>query len=246
VVADGSGLDFFFGWGDEYAHRMNMKTLFYKRGLWMVAVMVGFSGLMVSGVAAQEPGLAVADPSIAASAQAAVQKMGVEMMKGNFKFGHERMYPRWKRRLAERYGGMAKLEAGLANAAQKQVKLGMLVTAYHADVPTSFFSVWRAKKRDAAGKLIIDATGREVVVEHWLAFVPTVTRVSIPDEKLIGKNYVLEEKSYTVAISEKGTNNWYFMTGMKPTIQDLRSMFPSLPANKKDLGLPPSSAREIK
>lgn len=198
-------------------------------------------------VMAQEPGLAVADPMVATSAQAAVQKMGVEMMKGNFKFGHERMYPRWKRRLAKRHGGMAKLELGLSKAVQQQEKMGMSVTAFHAELPTSFFSVWRAKKRDPqTGEVVRDARGREIVVEHWLAIVPTVTRVMIADPKKGGKIRTLEEKSYTVAVSEKGTNDWYFMTGMKPTIQDLRSMFPLLPPDKKDLGLPVSSAREIK
>lgn len=220
-----------------------MKTLFLSRVLSIAAIMVALPG----SLAAQEPGLVTVDPMLAQSAQAAVQKMGTEMMKGNFKYGHERMYPRWKRRLAKRYGGMEQLEAGLAASAQKQVQLGMLVTGYQAGEPTSFFSVWRAKKRDPkTGNLVMDATGREVVVEHWLAVVPTTVRVRIPDQQVPGTHHVLEEKSYAIAISEKGSKDWYFMTGMKPTIQDLRSMFPSLPPEEKDLKLPPSSAREIK
>jgi hypothetical protein len=224
---------------------MNMKTRMRMRSL-LIAGMCCLSGMMVSLLQAQEPGLVVADPQVAASAQAAVQKMGIEMMKGNFNYGNERMYPRWKRRLAKRHGGMAKLEARLASAAQQQVKIGMMVTAFHASLPTRFFSVWRAKKRDAAGNPVMDATGREVIVEHWLAVVPTVTRVKIADPQRGGKIRTLEESSYTMAVSEKGKNEWYFLTGMKPTIQDLRSLFPSLPPSEKDLGLPVSSAREIK
>ena len=91
-----------------------------------------------------------------------------------------------------------------------------------------------------------DALGKVIIVEHWLAVVPTTTRVRVPDAKLVGKNYVLEEQSYTIAISEKGSNIWSFLTGMKPTIQELRSLFPSLPRGEKELGLPKSSAREIK
>jgi len=216
------------------------------RGLLSGVLGVVFISGMVAPLSAQESGLAVADPMVARSAQAAVQKMGVEMMKGNFGYSHQRMYPRWKRRLAKRHGGMAKLEAGLAQSVQQQSKMGMMVTAFHADLPTSFFSVWRAQKRDAKGNLAKDATGRAVVVEHWLAIVPTVTRVQVADPQKGGKLRTLEERSYTIAISEKGQNDWYFMTGMKPTIQDLRSMFPLLPPNEKDLRLPPSSAREIK
>ena len=219
-----------------------MKTLFYMRGMFLAVVMGGLS----ASVSAQEPGLVVVDPMVASSAQAAVQKMGIEMMKGNYKYGHERMYPRWKRRLAKRYGGMAKLEAGLEKASQQKVSLGMMVTAYNAARPVSFFSVWRAKKRDAAGNIVKDATGREVVVDHWLAVVPTTTRVKLADPKLGGKIRTLEESGYTIAVSEKGTNDWYFLTGMNPSIQDLRGLFPTLPPNEKDLSLPVSSVREIK
>lgn len=222
---------------------MNMKTGNLMQGLrwWAISV------VLLGSAMAQEPGLVVAGPEVASSAQAAVQKMGLEMMKGNFNYSHERMYPRWKRRLAKRHGGMERLEAGLAGAAQKQVSMGMMVTSFHADLPTSFFSVWRAKKRNSTtGEVVRDATGREMIVEHWLAVVPTLTRVKIADAQKGGKIRTLEERSYTIAVSEKGKNNWYFMTGMKPTIQDLRSMFPTLPPQEKDLGLPVSSAREIK
>ncbi len=186
-------------------------------------------------------------PAVAVSAQVAVQKLGQEMMKGNFEYGQQRMYPRWKRRLAKRYGGMEKLNAALASAAQQKIKMRLSVVAFQAARPTSFFSVWRAKKIDPKTNLPMkDAAGNFIIVEHWLSFVPTTTRVKIPDPDQGGKMRVLEEQSYTTAISEKGTNDWYFMTGLTPTIQDLRGMFPTLPPKKDELGLPPSSAREIK
>lgn len=220
-----------------------MKTLIHRQFFLWSSVIAG----LTSHVMAQDAGLVAVDPMVSQSAQAAVQKMGVEMMKGNFKYGHQRMYPRWKRRLAKRYGGMDKLEAGLAASVAKQVDMGMMVTGFNAASPTVFFSVWRAKKRDPlTGAIEKDATGREVVVEHWLAVVPTTTRVRVADPNKGRKIRTLEEKSYTIAISEKGRNDWYFMTGMKPTVQDLRGMFPSLPQKEQDLMLPPSSAAEIK
>lgn len=212
-----------------------MKALIYT-----LCTIVGLSSAAVHAQVA-------VDQSIAASAQAAVQKLGLEMMKGNFKYGQERIYPRWKRRLAKRYGSMEKLDAQLAAANQQKINMKLTVIAYRADMPKSFFSVWRAKKIDpATGKPLLDAAGRELVVEHWLAVVPTVTRVRIPDAKLVGKSYVLEEQSYTIAVSEKGSNDWTFLTGLKPNVQDLRGLFPSLPSTAAELGLPESSAREIK
>jgi len=187
------------------------------------------------------------DPVMAKQAQAAVQKMGLELMRGNFKYSQERMYPRWKRRLAKRIGSMERLEQQLASGDQQRVKMGLIVSSYLADTPTAFFDVWRAKKVGAdSGKLILDDEGREIVVGHWLVVVPTTTQVKVPDPQQGGRMRTLEEKSYAIAIAEKGTNDWYFLTGMKPTIQDLRSLFPSLPIDRNELGLPESSAREIK
>lgn len=192
-------------------------------------------------------GRVAVEPAVAVSAQAAVQKLGQEMMKGNFEYGQQRMYPRWKRRLAKRYGGMQKLEDALTAAAQQKIKMRLAVVAFKAARPTSFFSVWRTPKYDLLTKEPIkDASGKVVIVEHWLAIVPTTTRVKIPDMEQGGRIRTLEEQSYSIVVSEKGTNDWYFMTGLKPTIQDLRGMFPTLPPNEKELGLPPSSAREIK
>ncbi len=189
----------------------------------------------------------VVDPVLAEQAQSAVQKMGVELMRGNFKYSQERMYPRWKRRLAKRVGSMEDLEAQLATGDQQRVKMGLIVSSYRADKPTAFFDVWRAKKVDPdSGKLSLDEDGREVVVSHWLAVVPTTTQVKVPDPQQGGRMRTLEEKSYAIAIAEKGSNQWYFLTGMKPSIQDLRSLFPSLPIDRNELGLPESSAREIK
>lgn len=193
-------------------------------------------------------GKVAVEPAVAISAQQAVQKLGDEMIKGNFAYGHQRMYPRWKRRLAKRYpGGMPELERALAASLQQKVRMRLAVVGFQARRPQSFFSVWRTKKWDPVTKKPIkDAAGNEIIVEHWLAVVPTTTRVQIPDPQRGGMLRTIEEDSHTIAISEKGKNEWFFMTGLKPTVQDLRSLFPTLPPNKEELGLPKPAVREIK
>lgn len=192
-------------------------------------------------------GRVVVTPAVADSAQKAVQKLGNEMIKGNFEYGQQRIYSRWKRRLAKRYGSMEKLNSALAVAAQQKIIMRLSVVAFQAAKPASFFSVWRSPKYDlVSNEPIKDASGKVIIVEHWLAVVPTITRVKIPDPNQGGRIRTLEEQSYTITVSEKGSNDWYFMTGLKPTIQDLRGMFPTLPFKADELGLPPSKAREIK
>ena len=207
-------LDFLISSVDECLRTMNIKMTICCLGV------IGF----IEMAAAQ--GRVMVEPAVAASAQAAVQNLGLEMMKGNFQHGHQRMYPRWKRRLAKRYGGIEKLIKALAASEKQKISMRLTVTAFQAARPTSFFSVWRTPKYDLVKKEPMkDASGNVIIIEHWLAIVPTTTRVKIPDPQQGGKIRILEEQSYSLAISEKGTNNWYFLTGLKPSIQDLRSLF---------------------
>ena len=181
------------------------------------------------------------------AAQQAVQTLGNELMKGNFDYSYEKIYPRWKRRLAKRYGGEKAFNAQLEKANQQKEKARFVISSYKALQPAAFFSVWRAKKIDnSTGKPIQNHLGQEVIVEHWLAIVPTVTSIKIPISDMPGKVREVEESSYTIAISEKGTNDWRFMTGLKPSVQELRGMFPTLPSTEKELGIPAASIREIK
>ena len=153
----------------------------------------------------------VVDPAIAEQAQAAVQKLGIELMKGNFTYSQERMYPRWKRRLAKRVGSMEELEAQLASGDQQRVKMGLIVTSYQAAKPTAFFDVWRAKQVDPiTGQVTRDDRGDQTIVSHWLAVVPFTTQIKIPDPQQGGRMRTLEENSYTIAIPRKAPANGTF------------------------------------
>ena len=219
--------------------------------------------ILETGVAQEQ---ASVDQTVAASAQQAVQKLGKEMMKGNFTFGHQRMYPRWKRRLAKRYDdSMEKLDSALAAAARQKIKMRFDVIGYRAARPTKFFKVWPVKRINpetrrpitekrprldpVTKQRILDKEGNPIIVEqfvydyHLLAVVPTITRVQLPDKQRGNKMVTAEENGYVLVVSKEGVNDWHFLTGLKPSVQDLRSLFPTLP---RELGLPKPSAREIK
>lgn len=174
-------------------------------------------------------------PEVALEAQHAVDALGKAMLAGDFSYGQKRIYPRWKRRLAIKVGGIDKLESHLAQARAKQKDFILL--SFKTALPTRFFSVWPTAQKDSLGK--------QALVSHWLVIVPTTTRLRIADPQRGGQFRELEEKGYILTISQKGSHQWFFLTGLRPSAFELRSLFPSLPINPNAWGLPPTSLREI-
>jgi hypothetical protein len=85
--------------------------------------------------------------------------------------------------------------------------------------------------------------GKEVeslIFTKWLVLVPTATKFRIIREGET-KPLVIDSIGFQIAISEKGRNEWTFIDGSGLTVNDLRSLFGTLP---KDLQFPPLEKRE--
>ena len=179
-----------------------------------------------------------APPEVVASAVAAVKKLGEDVVLGHFHVAIERMNPTWKERMAKKLGGMEVLERQLAGVARQMTQQGISMISCKPQGTPRSYEVWPGKKVE-----MVDGVARETMIHtKWLVLVPTVTRFRILQE---GSNRptVMESLSYQAAIADKGSDDWTFIDGSGLTVNDLRSLFLTLP---KDMELPPVEKREIR
>jgi len=170
------------------------------------------------------------------SAVAAVAKLGEEVVKGRYDIAVERMNPQWKQRAAGRAGGMEELEKQLAGVARQMVQRGISMISFKPQGEPRSFEVWTGKKVD-----VVD--GKEVeslIFTKWMVLVPTLTKFRINREN--ERPAFVESIGFQVAISDKGANDWTFVDGSGVTVNELRRLFITLPA---DLELPPIEQREV-
>lgn len=181
-------------------------------------------------------------PEVILSAKTAVEKLGAEVVMGRYEVAIERMYPAWKKRMAERMGGMEQVDAKLAAAAKQMQSSGVSIISFKPEGQPGVHEVSLGKK-----KVVVN--GRETEIDaftRWMILIPTVTQFRAFRQVEAGsppKLVLLETTGFQVAISEKGRNDWTFIDGSGLSVADLRNLFPTLP---EDLELPKIGGREIK
>lgn len=175
---------------------------------------------------------------VTASAVKAVEEMGREVVIGRYQVAVEKMYPAWKERAAKRVGGMGKLQQQLDGVAKQMLQQGISITDFKPTGQPRAFEVFPGKKVE-----LVD--GKEVeklVYTKWLVLVPTLTRFrAMIKGDPVAVN--IESTGFQVAICDKGENQWSFIDGSAVTVNELRSLFITLP---KDLELPPLEKRQIR
>lgn len=177
-------------------------------------------------------------PEVITAAVEAVNNLGKEVVLGKYQVAIDRMYPQWKERTAERMGGMEKLEKKLEEVSKQMLQRGISITDFKPQGQPRAYEVYPGKKVETVD-------GKEVETfryTKWLVLVPTVTRF----RALIEGDPVavhIESTGFQVAISEKGSDEWYFIDGSAITVNDLRSLFITLPQN---LELPPLDKKQVR
>ncbi len=175
-------------------------------------------------------------PDVVASASAAVAKLGDEVVLGRYQVAVDRMNPMWKERTAKRMGGMEELNKQLAGVAKQMVQQGISMISFKPQGPPRAYEV-------APGKKVEKVNGVEtesLVFNKWLVLVPTSTKFRIMREGDT-KPLVIDSTGFQVAISDKVKNDWTFIDGAGISVNDLRSMFATLP---QDMILPPLEKKE--
>ena len=177
-------------------------------------------------------------PEVTVSAVKAVEELGREVVLGRYQVAVERMYPAWKERAAKRAGGMEKLQQQLDGVAKQMLQQGISITDFKPAGQPRAYEVF-------PGRTVEMVDGKEVEKLHytkWLVLVPTVTnfRAMIEGDPVA---VTIESTGFQVAICDKGTDEWSFIDGSAVTVNELRSLFITLP---KDLELPPLEKRQIR
>lgn len=191
-----------------------------------------------AGLHAQEVETEQVPPEVTAAAVKAVSELGREVAAGKFQVAVERMYPQWKERAAKRIGGMEQLEQQLEGVAKQMLERGISITdCAPIGVPRAF-EVY-------PGKRLETVNGKEeekLRFTKWLVLVPTVTkfRMFLPKDPVA---VTIESTGFQVAITDKGKNEWTFIDGSAVTVNELRSLFITLP---QDLELPPLEKKQIR
>lgn len=181
---------------------------------------------------------ALAPADVVASAVAAVGSLGDEVVLGRYQVAVERMNPQWKKRTADRMGGMEKLEQQLDGVAKQMVQQGISMISFKPQGQPRSYEVGPGKKVETVDGAQVET----LVFSKWLVMIPTVTKFRIirPGES---KPLVIESIGFQVAVSDKGKNDWTFIDGSGLTVNDLRSLYVNLP---QDLQFPPLEKREAK
>jgi len=188
----------------------------------------------------------IVPPHVSASAKAAVQKLGDKIKVGDFMYGYNTMYDRYKKR-QEKLHGKQELQNQILNAQNKMLKMGVTIESFNAEKPTGYFRVHPMIKPDVKAKL---ATGELKQTKpgdeyyHWMIIVPTTQIWKFLDKNGKPPRY-LKREQYQIAIAAEtdlpGQEKWTFIGSLKE--QQLRSLFPSLPQN---IELPLQQNSEIK
>jgi hypothetical protein len=177
-------------------------------------------------------------PGVVASAVKAVSELGKEVVLGKFEVAIDRMYPVWKERTAKKVGGMEKLQQELDGVAKQMLQQGISITDFKPQGQPRAFEVFPGKKVE-----VIDGKNVETLrYTKWLVLVPTVTkfRALLKGDPLA---VTIESTGFQVAITDKGEDDWTFIDGSAVTVNELRSLFITLP---QDLELPPLEKRQIR
>lgn len=227
-----------------------MKTQYLKVAIALVGLVWNTAEAQQGGLKptpkapAAVPGSAVvpssvAPPEVVASAWSAVEKLGLEVARGNYKVAVDRMNPQWKERMARKIpGGAEAMQKQIEGVSKRLAQEGVsIVSSVPQGTPRSFEVGPGKRVEKVAGEADVEV----LIFTKWMVLVPTVTKYRL---MLKGdpKPVFIEKTGYQVAVSDKGKSDWTFIDGSGLTMNELRRLYVTLP---QDLELPPISERQV-
>ncbi len=168
-----------------------------------------------------------------------MEKLGLDVTRGNYQAAIDRMNPQWKERLAKQTpGGAEALQKQIEGATKRMAQEGVSIISSVPQGTLRSFEVGPGKRVEkVAGEPDVEV----LIFTKWLVLVPTVTKYRLI-LKEDNKPVFIEKTGFQVAVSDKGKNNWTFIDGSGLTTNALRRLYVTLPV---DLELPPISERQV-
>ena len=157
---------------------------------------------------------------------------------GRYQVAVEKMNPEWKDRVAKRMGGMEALEKQLSGVARQMVQQGVSMISFKPQGQPRSYEVSPGRKVETVNGEQLES----LVFNKWLVLIPTSTKFRIIRQG-DPKPLVIESVGFQVAVTDKGKNEWTFIDGSGLSVNDLRSIYGTLPS---DIELPPVEKREAR
>lgn len=160
-------------------------------------------------------------------AKLATEQLTDEILKGNTDFAIANIYPRWKKQLSMRFGGEANFLKRARETVTEMNRQNTVITDIKVGVPNTIYYVWLKKmKNKSVIYFPFDYTTQKLVI------VPTSVHATIDEiDKETGKKIKIIKNSFQIAIYDEATKSWSFISGGSISINQLRSLFPTLPMN---------------
>ena len=184
-------------------------------------------------------------------AQAAVQKVVNETIRGDFKSALDSMNPEFLEVISRPYGGPAKLKAKYIKQMKAMGKNGVTFEAAITRRADSAFEVdYGFENVLVDGKPVMGEDGKSKQVARyrkWMVFVPTVKDFQFLDRSTNpAKLRRLRKWDFEIAISPKDQENWTFVNGNGMNALQLRKVFKFLPKEDKEFNFPKIKTEELK
>ncbi len=168
----------------------------------------------------------VVPATVLADAVTAVQEVGNQTLRGEFEAVVKKMYPRFRKRSAKKLGSNEEMVAQMRKVVNDFTISGITIMAFEAEPAFHGFDVPE--------------------FNEWLVLVPTVRTIRFIHPET-GVRKVREVFDYQVAIRSKEEGaSWSFLNGRTLKMQELRSLFPSLPADIGEWAIPPIGGRKVR
>jgi len=175
-------------------------------------------------------------------AQAAVQAVMDQTIRGDFQAALDSMNPEFVKVISRAVGGPQKYRKSILKMMNEMGQNGVTFQAAITLAADTAFEVdYGFTQKIVNGKVV-----KEPGYRQWMVFVPTVKdfQVVAPDSepREIRK---FRKWSFEVAISPKEDEGWTFIGGDSITALQLRKLFPFLPKEDEELKFPAKKIEEI-